>query len=82
MNKTIVKVECHINESGAVVPKSITWHDGRKWDIARVVHSCASYDGEFEGIRYTVLIGSAEKYLYRLGSQWYVDSGYDRYKTN
>lgn len=77
MNKTIVKVECHINESGAVVPKSITWHDGRKWDIARVVHSCASYDGEFEGIRYTVLIGSAEKYLYRLGSQWYVDSGYE-----
>ena len=82
MNKTIVKVECHINESGAVVPKSITWHDGRKWDIARVVHSCASYDGEFEGIRYTVLIGSAEKYLYRLGSQWYVDSGYGKSFSN
>ena len=75
MKKTIVKVECGLNESGSVVPKSITWHDGRKWDIARVVHSCASDDGEFEGIRYTVLIGSAEKYLYRLGSQWYVDSG-------
>ena len=28
---------------------------------------------EFEGIRYTIKIGSAEKYLYRDGLQWYVD---------
>ena len=75
MNKTIVKVETGLNANGLVVPVSITWHDGRKWQIARVIHSCASYIGEFEGIRYTVIIGSAEKYLYRLGSQWYVDSG-------
>ena len=75
MKKQIIQVECGLNASGAVVPKRVIWHDGRAWDIARVVHSCASYDGSFEGIRYTVLIGSAEKYLYRLGSQWYVDSG-------
>ena len=75
MNKTFVEVDCHGREDGAVVPRSITWRDGRKWNIDRVVHSCASYIGEFEGIRYTIIIGSAEKYLYRLGSQWYVDSG-------
>ena len=28
---------------------------------------------EFEGIRYTVLIGSAEKYIYRTGNRWYVE---------
>lgn len=27
---------------------------------------------EFEGIRYTILIGSAVKNIYRLGSSWYV----------
>lgn len=75
MEKTFVKVRTGCDENGAVVPKIITWKDGRKWEIARVVHTCASYDGEFEGIRYTVIIGSAEKYLYRLGSQWYVDTG-------
>lgn len=75
MKKTFVEVDCHCREDGAVVPRSITWRDGRKWSIDRVVHSCASYNGEFEGIRYTIIIGSAEKYLYRLGSQWYVDSG-------
>lgn len=75
MKKTFVEVDCHCREDGAVVPRSITWRDGRKWSIDRVVHSCASYNGEFEGIRYTIIIGSAEKYLYRLGSQWYADSG-------
>jgi hypothetical protein len=29
-------------------------------------------EDEFEGIRYTVLIGSAEKYIYRIGTKWYV----------
>ena len=33
---------------------------------------CTSED-EYEGIRYTVLIGSAEKYLYRIGGKWYVE---------
>ena len=75
MKKTFVEVDCHCREDGAVVPKSITWRDGRKWDIERVVHTCSSCNGEFEGIRYTIIIGSAEKYLYRLGSQWYVNSG-------
>ena len=28
--------------------------------------------GEYEGIRYTVLIGSAEKYIYRVKNSWYV----------
>lgn len=75
MKRTFVKVDCGLSECGTVVPKKITWRDGRKWDIARVVHRCASYDSEFEGIRYTILIGSAERYLYRLGSQWYIETG-------
>lgn len=75
MNKTNINVQCGLNTNGTVVPKRIIWRDGRKWDITRVVHACASYDGEFDGIRYTVLIDSAEKYLYRIGAQWYVDSG-------
>lgn len=52
--------------------KAISWADGRIWNIDRVIHSCVSLDGEFEGIRYTVFIGSAEKYIYRAGHAWYV----------
>ena len=51
----------------------IHWHDGRTWDIEKTLHSCTS-EGDFKGIRYTVLIGSAEKYLYRIDDKWYVES--------
>ena len=30
---------------------TISWQDGRIWNIDRVIHSCRSLDGEFEGIR-------------------------------
>ena len=75
MNETFVRVECLILEDGVARPKKIIWDDGREWYITRILHSNTSSDHEFEGIRYTVLIGSAEKYLYKLGSRWYVDSG-------
>lgn len=75
MNRTYVRVECLHLEDGIAMPQKIIWMDGREWNITRVVYSCAASDGEFEGIRYTVLIGSAEKYLYQLGSRWYVESG-------
>lgn len=40
MTKTIVKVECAMNKNGQVVPKRITWKDGRKWGIDRLWTSC------------------------------------------
>ena len=72
MNKVFVQVDSERLESGEVVPITISWQDGRIWNIDRVIHSCRSWDGEFEGIRYTVIIGSAEKYIYRAGHAWYV----------
>ena len=72
MNKVFVQVDSRRLESGDVVPLSIAWEDGRVWNIDRVIHSCVSLDGEFEGIRYMVFIGSAEKYIYRVGHAWYV----------
>ena len=75
MNKTFVRVECLVLEDGSAQPKSIIWNDGREFLIRRVIHSCLVSNGEYEGIRYTVLIGSMEKYLYQLDSRWYVDSG-------
>lgn len=75
MNRTFVRVECLVLEDGSAQPKKIIWLDGREFNILRVIHSCPASNGEYEGIRYTVLIGSAEKYLYQLDSRWYVDSG-------
>lgn len=72
LNKIYVQVDSERLESGEVVPLSLAWADGRVWSIDRVIHSCVSPDGEYEGIRYTVIIGSAEKYIYRAGHAWYV----------
>lgn len=72
MNKVYVQVETERLDTGEVVPINILWEDGRSWKIDRVLHRCASMNGEYEGIRYTVLIGSAERYIYRAGHAWYV----------
>jgi hypothetical protein len=72
--KKYVEVETSRSRSGELSPKSIRWHDGRTWKINKILHVCTSPDAELEGIRYTILIGSAEKYIYRLGDRWYVNS--------
>ena len=59
MKQFFVQVDSERTENGEVVPLAVAWEDGRVWKIDRVLHSCASPDGEYEGIRYTVLIGSA-----------------------
>jgi len=72
VNKVFVQVDSKRLESGEIVPLAISWPDGRTWNIGRVIHSCTSPDGEFEGVRYTVIIGSTERYIYRTGHSWYV----------
>ena len=73
MDKVYVKVRCSHLPDGTVRPESMEWIDGQVWEITRILHAAMSPDNEFEGIRYTVLIGSAEKYIYRTGSRWYVE---------
>ena len=73
MGKVFIKVDYQILSCGAIKPLRIHWHDGRTWEIKKTLHSCTSAD-EFKGIRYTVIIGSAEKYLYRIDDKWYVES--------
>ena len=64
MNKVSVAVSCRIDTDGNVQPLCIKWKDGRQWEIERVLHTCRSPDQSFEGVRYTILIGGVEKYLY------------------
>ncbi len=72
VKKIYVQVDSERRDNGDIVPQTISWADGRVWGIDRVIHSCSSLVGEYEGIRYTVIIGSEEKYIYRTGHSWYV----------
>ena len=74
MSKTYVTVDYEVGPGSAFRPKKIYWPDGKSWEITRTLIACESAAGEFEGIRYTVVIGSAQKYLYKDGDGWYVMS--------
>ena len=71
LKKVPVDVEYVRLPDGSVEPKTVIWNDGRRWQISRVLFSSMS-PNEYEGIRYTVIIGSAEKYIYRANHEWYV----------
>lgn len=72
MNKIPVDVEVEVRRDGEQIPKAVIWSDGRRFAISRVVYHDMSSSNEYEGIRYTVIIGSAEKYIYRVNHTWYV----------
>jgi len=72
MGRLYVTVNCDQTAEGQCIPKSIKWNDSKSSNIRKILHICSS-PTEFEGIRYTVLIGSAEKYLYKAGDKWYVE---------
>ena len=76
MNRIFIDVDCDIFQDGSIIPRKLKWPDGRAWSITRTLHMSEPVEHEFEGIRYTVLIGSAEKYIYRIGSAWYVESAH------
>jgi hypothetical protein len=72
-NKVYITVQCSVSPDGITCPNKIRWGDGRVWKIERVLHTCRSPDLSFEGVRYAVLIGGTEKYLYRDDEKnWYV----------
>lgn len=72
MGKVKVGINCEVSADGVTTPLRLVWKDGRQWEIERVLHTCRSPDQSFEGIRYTVLIGGVEKYLYQTKCGWYV----------
>lgn len=72
MRRLYVTVNCDQTAEGENIPRVIKWTGTKSSGIRKILHVCTS-PSEFEGIRYTILIGSAEKYLYKAGDKWYVE---------
>ena len=72
MSRIYVNVRCDQQSDGALSPRELIWPDGRSWEIRKTLHVAAPVEDEFEGIRYTVIIGSAERYIYEHHGRWYV----------
>ncbi len=64
--KVYVKVGVVFREDGMMLPRSLTWEDGRKYMIDRVLGvrpACAQRAGG-QGDRYTVMVGGQQRYLF------------------
>ena len=73
--KHYVEVLARIDEDGRITPVSITWEDGRTFEIDRVLDArqAASLKVGGTGMRYLVRIGHATTYLFHEDPRWFVE---------
>ncbi len=64
--KVYVAVKADFNENGIMLPREITWEDGTKYVIDRVldIRQAAAMKAGGQGDRYTVRIGGKQSYLF------------------
>ena len=74
--KVYVAVKVEFNEIGIMLPREITWEDGEKFKIDRVLHARqrASTKVGGCGMMYTVMVEGKERYLYNEeDGRWFVE---------
>ncbi len=64
--RVYVKVQTDINEDGQMLPRRITWEDGRCFDIDRVSAVRPAHAAKAGGCgdRYTIFVNGVQKYLF------------------
>ena len=64
--KVYVPVEVEFRADGVMLPREITWEDGTKYEIDRVldIRQAAAMKAGGQGDRYTVKIQGKERYLF------------------
>ena len=75
MGKTFVDVIVKHDKSGQIRPLQMTWTDGRRYEIDRVldVRQAPSLKGGGLGMRYTCRIWGKEVYLFCDEGKWFVE---------
>lgn len=76
MRKVYVDVTLKQDKYGTIVPLTVTWEDGRRFEVDRVldVRRAAATRVGGAGIRYTVRILGKETYLFNDGERWFVEA--------
>lgn len=64
--KVYVAVNADFRDDGIMLPREITWEDGRKYGIDRVtdIRQAAAMKAGGQGDRYTIMIGGHQSYLF------------------
>jgi len=75
-NKVYVDVLAEFSKDGILIPKEITWEDGRKYEITRVKDKrrAASTKAGGVGERYTCVVDGKEIFLfYEDNNMWFME---------
>ena len=64
--KVYVAVKASFNEDGTLIPFELTWEDGRRYTIDRVVdiRQAAAMKAGGQGDRYTIVVNGQRSYLF------------------
>lgn len=64
--KVYVQVKVDFREDGIMLPRKITWEDGREYEIDRVsdIRQAAAMRAGGQGDRYTIYINGRQSYLF------------------
>ena len=64
--KVYVAVKAEFNEDGIMLPRELTWEDGTRYEIDRVldIRQAAAMKAGGQGDRYTVRIKGKQSYLF------------------
>ena len=73
--KVTVRVLAEFDEQGQLLPRSVTWEDGRQYAIDRIldVRQAASLKVGGSGLRYTCRIRGQAVYLFRDDNRWFME---------
>lgn len=74
--RTYVRVLVEFDEEGGVHPKRITWEDGRRFPVERVldVRRAAATKAGGQGMRYTCRVGEKQLYLFHDDVYWFIEA--------
>ena len=74
--KVYVPVNLDVDAEGNICPRLIRWIDGRVYEIDRLKHKCRASSTKVGGcgIRYTVMIGGHESFLFNEDEKWFVEA--------
>ena len=76
-HKAVVKVLVIVATDRTKTPVSLTFEDGKEYSIDRVCsrqRAAATTVGGTGGIRYTIMIGGRQTYLFEDEDQWFVEA--------
>jgi hypothetical protein len=74
--KVFVDVNLTQTKDGKTIPRSIVFEDGTEYPVDRLRGVCRAAAERVGGcgLRYTIVVGGRETYLFEDGRQWFVEA--------